>query len=111
MTAPDSLPGPGPVERAVQEFIDSFPKLTGPQATLAQMALRLSREYDTYADIDMSKLARANMELRQTMTALAAAAQQEENDKDAPHLSTPEWTDRGPNRSSLPASVRDASNS
>ena len=98
---------PGAVEKAVREFIASFSELDGPQATFAEMALRLAREYDTYSDVDMSKLARANMELRQTMTALADAARSKEDDEKK-LVRTPEWTNDGHRRPEMPPVVRDA---
>lgn len=101
-----------PVTRAIRAYIREIGKLEGPQETLARMALRLAKEYDAYVDGDLTKLARANMELRQTLMALRDAAVSKDNDEDAKILSTPEWTETDGHRGSeMPAVVRDASQS
>lgn len=89
---------PGEVERAVRAEIAA---LDGSEqvfhGTLSAMAVRLARAYDEYAGADLSKLARLNMELRQTLAALVEVGG-DGDDGEGARLSTPvrDGEDAGP---------------
>jgi hypothetical protein len=68
--------------------------------SLAEMAVRLARAYDGYDGHDLTKLARLNQELRQTLAALVEVGVDDDSDEGA-RLSTPVFAD-------VPAAVRDA---
>jgi hypothetical protein len=63
----------------------------GISGSLSEMALRLASAYDEYDGEDLSKLARLNMELRQTLTALVREVGDDGDAEQAAHLSTPVW--------------------
>ncbi len=85
-------PRPGPVEASVRADLDRLGRLDeGVRGSLAQMALRLARAYDLCADADLAQLARANMELRQTLSRIAEVDDDGDPDE-AARTSTPEWT-------------------
>ncbi len=81
--------GSGPVEAAVVEALAGV-DTSGSGAPLAAMALRMARAYDAYEDADLTKLARLNQELRQTLRALAEAVDDGDDDE-AAAVSTPVW--------------------
>jgi hypothetical protein len=58
------------------------------QGTLTQMAVRLARAYDEYDGADLTKLARLNQELRQTLAALTEVGD-DGDDGEAARMSTP----------------------
>lgn len=89
---------PGEVERAVRREIAA---LDGSvqifHGSLSAMAVRLARAYDDYAGADLTKLARLNQELRQTLAALVEVGV-DDNGDEAARLSTPvrDGEDTGP---------------
>lgn len=79
---------PGPVEIAVRADLDRLGRLDeGVRGSLAQMALRMARAYDRF-DGDLTKLARANMELRQTLERIAEVGDDDDGGE-AARMSTP----------------------
>lgn len=81
---------PGPVESTVRRDLAGLGKLDkGVRSTLAEMVLKLARAYDRDDGEDLSKLARVNAELRQTLAALTAAVAGDVDDGEAAYLSTP----------------------
>ena len=89
---PDSLQADHTVENAVRDALTLYPRLTGMQAPLASMALRLARAYDQYVGGDLTKLSRLNQELRQTLQVIAEVGTDDDSDPTG----------------GLPAPVRDA---
>jgi hypothetical protein len=73
-------PSDTPVETSVREALTSYPALTGMQAPLAAMAVRLARAYDGYVGGDLTKLARLNQELRQTLQVIAEVGVDDDSD-------------------------------
>lgn len=71
----------GPVEMSVRAALATYSGLTGMQAPLSAMALRLARAYDGYAGDDLTKLSRLNQELRQTLTVIAEVGLDDDDDR------------------------------
>lgn len=67
----------------------------GVRGTLAQMALRLARAYDRFDGVDLTKLARLNQELRQTLAALVGVGSDDDGGE-AARMSTPVWHEAQP---------------
>lgn len=78
---PVELAGPGPVETSVVGALKTYAGLSGMQAPLAEMALRLARAYDGYAGDDLTKLSRLNQELRQTLQVIAEVGLDDDDDR------------------------------
>ena len=94
----DSSPVPGRVEASTLAALDRLGKLDeGVRGPLAEMAVRMARAYDQYEGADLTKLARLNQELRQTLTALVGVGDDDDGGEPA-RLSTPVWdaTQPGP---------------
>jgi hypothetical protein len=74
----------GPVESSVRRDLDRLGKLDeGVRGSLAQMALRMARAYDQYAGADLTKLSRANQELRATLQAMTEVGDDGDDDPSA----------------------------
>ncbi len=80
---------PGPVEMAVRADLERLGRLDeGVRGSLAEMALRMARAYDGYDGADITKLARVNMELRQTLCRIAEVGDDGDGGE-AARMSTP----------------------
>lgn len=92
----------GPIERSVRKFLNGLSQRDKANPTVdmfAQMALRLSKDYDASQDVDPTKLVRLNMELRQTLQDLRSVVGLSDDDdsgSDDDGLSTPQWGDVSP---------------
>ena len=81
----------GPVEVATLDALSRLGKLNeGVRGPLAQMAIRMARAYDRYRGSDLTKLARLNQELRQTLAALVEVGDDDDGGE-AARMSTPVW--------------------
>jgi hypothetical protein len=96
-TPPVVEPGTaGQVEASVRADLVRLGTLEeGVRGTLAQMALRMARAYDQYDGVDLTKLARLNQELRQTLAALVGVGDVDDSGE-AARMSTPVWDEAQP---------------
>lgn len=93
----------GPIERSARAYMRSLSKRDELVKTYTEMVLRLARSYDAYDGADLAKVARLNMELRQTLTTISEAARADD-DSGQSVASVPEWSE-------VPTTVRNATQS
>ncbi len=93
----------GPIERSARAYMRSLSKRDELVKTYTEMVLRLARSYDSYDGVDLAKVARLNMELRQTLVTISEAAKADD-DSGQSAASVPEWSE-------VPAPVRDTKES
>lgn len=75
----------------MSDLVATASKLAGTPMPLVQMALKMARAYDSYEGADLTKLARLNQELRQTLQVIGEAARDDDSGADGQEMSTPVW--------------------